>query len=73
MRTTIELPDDLLSAAKIRAAQDGISLREFFIAAVQRGIAQGKKVRREPPRVGSKDGPPIADLTREDIDEAMFG
>ena len=35
--------------------------------------APGEKVRRNPPHVGSKDGPLIADLTREDIDEAMFG
>ena len=73
MRTTIELPDTLLSAAKTRAAQDGVSLREFFITAVRQTLARGKKVRREPPHVGSQDGPPIPDLTREEIDEAMFG
>ena len=73
MRTTVELPDDLLSAAKTRAAHDGVSLREFFIAAVRQSLVPGKKVRREPPHVGSKDGPSIPNLTREEIDEAMFG
>jgi len=73
MRTTIELPDELLSAAKTRAAQEGVSLREFFIAAVRQSLTPARKVRRDPPRVGSQDGPPIPDLTREQVDEALFG
>ena len=73
MRTTVELPDDLLSAAKIRAIKDGVSLREFFTEAIRQSLTRGEKVRREPPHVGSKDGPPIPDLTREEINEAMLG
>jgi hypothetical protein len=72
MRTTIELPDELLSAARSRAAQEGVSLREFFIDAVRQRLMPARKIRRPPPRVGSTDGPPIPDLTREQIDEAMF-
>ena len=74
MRTTIELPDELLTRAKIEAVSSGISLREFFIQAVQQKLApERKKIRRDPPVIGSPDAPPIRDLTREQIDEAMFG
>ena len=74
MRTTVELPDDLLKRAKSRAAADGISLREFFIGAVERQLAPAKvKTRRPPPTIGDPNGPRIGLLTREQIDEAMFG
>jgi hypothetical protein len=74
MRTTIELPDQLLMQAKSRAALDGKSLREFFIEAVEKNLnGERKRVWRPPPQVGSMDGPKIGLLTREQIDEAMFG
>jgi hypothetical protein len=74
MRTTIEFPDDLLREAKSRAALEGISLREFFLAAVQKKLEpSAQKVRRPPPIVGTKGGTPIPDLTTEQIDEALFG
>ena len=34
MRTTIELPDDLLIRAKLSATEAGLSLEEFFIEAM---------------------------------------
>lgn len=74
MRTTIELPDELLRQAKSTAALEGISLREFFVLAVQNRLApEKKKVRREPPMIGDSDEPVMKSLTREQIDEAMFG
>ena len=74
MRTTIELPDELLAQAKVSAAVSGISLRQFFIEAVQSRLAPAKpKVRRVPPGVGDAGAPLITALTREQIDEAMFG
>lgn len=74
MRTTIELPDELLTKAKGRAALAGISLRTFFIEAVERRLEpEKKKVRRPLPTVGSKNSPVIRALTPEQIDEAMFG
>ena len=54
MRTTIEIPDDLLVRAKGRAAASGISLRTFFTEAVERKLEERKlepekkKVRRPP-------------------------
>jgi hypothetical protein len=75
MRTTVELPDELLTRAKIQAVSSGISLRRFFVEAVEQKLTAQvrQKVRRDPPTIGSPDGPPIRDLTREQIDEAMFG
>jgi hypothetical protein len=74
MRTTIEFPDELLALAKSSAALDGISLRQFFIEAVQSRLAPEKrKVRKAPPAIGDAHAPHMTALTREQIDEAMFG
>lgn len=74
MRTTIDLPDELFSSAKRRAALEGISLKEFFIAAIEQRLAHvRKKARRPPPEIGSADAPRIGVLTPEQTDEAMFG
>ena len=74
MRTTIELPDELLAAAKSRAALDGVSLKDFFIAALRRQLgAPARKGRRPVPILGGAQGPAIADVTRDQVDEALFG
>jgi len=74
MRTTIELPDELLAQAKSQAALSGISLRRFFIDAVEQKLAAPPvKTRRPLPVVGGPGGPRIEVLTPEQIDEAMFG
>ena len=74
MRTTIELPDELLTQAKNRAAMAGMSLKEFFIQAIEQRLrVEKKKTRRPPPVIGSADAPRIGVLTAEQMDEAMFG
>jgi hypothetical protein len=75
MRTTIELPDDLLRQAKAQAALAGISLREFFTLAIEQRLgAKPAKVRRAPPAIGDEvNGPKLRPLTAEEIDDAMFG
>jgi hypothetical protein len=56
------------------AALKGISLRQFFIQAIQYTLAPEKhKVRKAPPAIGDTNAPRIKSLTREQIDEAMFG
>lgn len=35
MKTTVELPDTLFREAKAHAARQGVSLKEFFTAAIQ--------------------------------------
>ena len=73
MRTTIELPDDLLKRAKSRAAISGVSLRQFFITAIEHELNPPPiKTRRELPVIGGK-GPKMKDLTREQLDEIFFG
>jgi hypothetical protein len=74
IRTTIEMPDEMLEAAKSRAAAAGISLRQFFIDAVQNKLApERKKMRTEPPVIGRPGDPRLPVLTGEELDEIMFG
>jgi hypothetical protein len=74
MRTTIELPDELLTQAKSRAAKAGITLRQFFVEAIELKLAPASvKTRRTPPSVGGPNAPPLGVLTADQIDEAMFG
>ena len=75
MRTTIELPDELLARAKSRAAIDRTSLKKFFIEAVEQKLAPPvvKKVRRPPPSIGDPNGPKIKDLTSAQIEDLLFG
>jgi hypothetical protein len=56
------------------AALRGISLRQFFIEAVRYRLAPEKrKVRKAPPAIGDAHARRMKTLTREQIDEAMFG
>jgi hypothetical protein len=74
MRTTIELPDELMRRAKVRAAQSGMSLKVLFIQALESSLNNGpKKTRKDPPVLGGKGNNRIKDLTPEQRDEAMFG
>ena len=71
MRTTVELPDKLLEQARQRASEAGVSLKQFFISAVEQRLAVPNKLRRDPPIVEGPAGMPL--VTREEIDDAMFG
>ncbi len=74
MRTTIEVPDDLLKRAKAEAAISGRSLKNLFIDALEEKLSkQMPKARRRPPLFGSPDAKPVDVLTPEQVDEAMFG
>lgn len=68
MRTTIELPDELMTRAKIQAAVEGTSLKNFFVSAVERRLAEKKKPRLPPPVILTG---PTRDATPEEIAEAM--
>jgi predicted HicB family RNase H-like nuclease len=35
MKTTLELPDELFRSAKARAAQEGVSLKEYVASALR--------------------------------------
>jgi hypothetical protein len=51
MKATIDLPDDLLHAARARAAEEGISLSRWVTDALERKFREASTA-REPP---SKD------------------
>ena len=72
MRTTIELPDELLARAKSRAALDGISLKKFFIEAVEQKLAPQttKKRRLQFPLI--ETGGPVISPTPEQLEEAAI-
>ena len=46
MRTTVDLPDELMWAAKVRAAMRGESLKELFERAVAAEIGRPRSTRR---------------------------
>lgn len=74
MRTTIDLPEDILRAAKTRAAERDESLKELFARAVAReiGLPPGRPAPRRVtfPLVGDASGPPV-DVTNADIEAAL--
>ncbi|MBO6792784.1 MAG: hypothetical protein JJ895_02645 [Balneolaceae bacterium] len=49
MRTTIDLPDDLMKSAKIRAVEEGISLKQLFIRALKNELNPSIKIVEEEP------------------------
>jgi len=72
MRTTLEMPDELLTRAKQRAEREGLTMKMFFILAVEEKLADAPlKPRLEPPTL--RTGGLTFNVTREQIDEAMFG
>jgi hypothetical protein len=74
MRTTIEMPDELLEQARLRASEKGISLKQFFIESVENSLVTStRKRRRNPPVIGGPNAPRFGVLAAEQIDEAMFG
>jgi hypothetical protein len=77
MRTSVEFPDTLLEKAREAARSKGITLRELLIEALELRLAADqppKKPRRDPPTISATPGSPACGLlTREQIDEAMFG
>ncbi len=75
MRTTIELPDEILNRAKVRAAEANITLRQLFVKALESHLGQRpQKTRKAPPLIrGKRTAPAVRLLTPEEVDEAMFG
>ena len=60
MRTTLELPDDILRRAKIEAVQRGSTLRQLVIDALQREMAGTERPRKrlsKPPIRLAADAP----------------
>ena len=69
MRTTIEIPADLMRRAKARAAARGESLKKLFTRAIASEIGASHhetKTRVRLPLFGDPNGPPVS-VTNEDI------
>lgn len=71
MRTTLDLPDELLKRAKIAAVERGVTLRELIGSAVAKDLATGPspQVTRRRIRfpVFSSTRPGSLDLTNADL------
>jgi hypothetical protein len=69
MKTTLELPDELMRRVKIRAAENNQKLKDTFAELIQKGISlPSTSARRElPTPVKLSSGP----LTEEQIEEAI--
>jgi hypothetical protein len=75
MRTTIDMPSNLMRAAKARAAEDGESLKDLVNRAVARevglpAIPKGKTGRVPLPLI-ARDATPSVLVTNEDIADAF--
>jgi hypothetical protein len=49
MKTTLELPDELFRSVKARAAQEGVSLKEYVALALQDKLGQATRHSDEKP------------------------
>jgi hypothetical protein len=74
MRTTLDLPPDLMRAAKVRAAQRGESLKDLFTRAIAHEVsnpARGRPAGRVTfPLIGRDDGPRV-EVANADIEAAF--
>ena len=69
MRTTLDLPDDLLLRAKIEAVERGATLRQLVIDALQREMANTERPRKrltKPPVKLAADAP-LRGMSPEEI------
>lgn len=75
MRTTIDLPSDLMHAAKVKAAQDGETLKDLFTRAIAQEVRAVRRGRRPAGRLSfpliGRDGGPKVEVTNADIDAAF--
>lgn len=71
VRTTIDLPDDLYRALKIRAASSGVPLRHLVRRLVEQGLRQPSGAARRPgeppPVIITARGVPIAAVPRPEL------
>lgn len=78
MRTTIDLPDDLLRQVKAKAAIDGMKLKDLIIHYVEQGLkgapsptAPLRRQRSELPVARAATGHTLAALTNAEIQRIL--
>jgi len=70
MRTTLDLPDDLLKRAKISAVERGTTLRELVAAALEHELAVERAPGRladELPQLEVREDCPLLHMTPQDL------
>ncbi len=79
MKTTIELPDDLLKTMKVRAAREGRSLKDLLTTILRAALKSSpvevavEKGRRRLPTVKTSSAKPGREMTPERIAEVLWG
>ncbi len=83
MRTTLDLPDDILRRAKIEAVERGSTLRQLVVDALQREMSGAERPRKRlnrPPVKLAADAPlrrlspdAVKQLDAEDLQRAKVG
>jgi plasmid stability protein len=70
MKTTIDLPDNLVRAVKIRAAQQGRTVRELVAEYIQSGLnapVQPTHAAHDLPIIPADAQAPLAQMSRDEI------
>jgi plasmid stability protein len=68
MKTTLELPDELMREVKIRAVHEHKKLKDIIAELLRKGIAASRPARRKIPKPIKLRGGPI---TTEEIEAAI--
>lgn len=71
MRTTLDLPDDLLRKAKIAAVERGCTLRALFAQALERELSQPGPPSQAPPELPVlevRDDCPVLQLEPDELE-----
>lgn len=78
MRTTIDLPDELLRQVKAKAALDGLKLKDLITRYVEQGLRDTpprtgplRRLRSELPVSRAATGRPLPSLTNADIQRIL--
>lgn len=79
MKTTLELPDDLMRAVKIRAVEENRRLKDTIAELLRRGLSQGRGVpapvrrRLDLPRIEcAHEARPHAEMTPERVADVLL-
>ena len=74
MRTTIDFPEHLLRQAKVRAAEDGVTLKALVTRFVEQGLSRSsqradpaRRQRSDLPVVRSPSGKKLPSLSNSDL------
>jgi len=78
MKTTLDLPDDLVRAVKIRAVEEHKKLKDFVADLLRRGLAQERSTTKVRKRVKlplikcAHPAPPGEEMTPERVAEVLL-